>query len=130
MPDLSPATRKDLEVRRTALAMELGAIDLILGRPSGNGASPKRRARVKTTAEGGVGFRGAIREVLNENCQGLRPSEVTPKLEAKLEARGTPYTGNTRLKMRVSNELHRMSVIGQVHRTGTGRYKPVKDDRR
>ena len=125
MPDLSPATRKDLEARRALLVKEVEAFDLILGKPSGNGVSPKRRALVKTTAEGGVGFRGAIKEVLNENPQGLKPSEVAPKLEAKLEARGTPYTAKTRLNLRVSNELHRMFNSDQVHRTGTGKYKPL-----
>ena len=128
MADLTPATTDDLKTRRDALAKEIEAIDLILGTPSGNGAAPKRRARAKTTAEGGVGFRGAIKEVLSENPQGLKPSEVGPKLEAKLEARGTPYTAKTRLNLRVSNELHRMFNNDQVHRTGTGKYKPLKAD--
>ena len=124
MPDLNPATRKDLEARCEALLKEVAAIEFLLGvgPPANNGAAARRpRKRVGGVRRREGGFRAEIRKVLADYPKGLKPAKVT----AELRARGVKYTAKTPMTTRVSNELHRMAGSSQLKRTNSGIYKLV-----
>ena len=76
----------------------------------------------------GVGFRDALRIILNDATKGLRPRDIA----SELTRRGFRYEASTDLSTRISNELYRMKKSGHVKKRGNLYYpiktQEVKDD--
>ena len=67
-----------------------------------------------------LGLRAAIKAVLKQAKQPLRPKDVA--LILKQRGYKSPYGGNTNLSIRVGNEMWRMGRIKTLRKTSTGRY--------
>lgn len=77
---------------------------------SGNGSVPS------------VGVRSAIRAVLGRTPQSMKPIEVTKLLHQEGYDAASDHDIGW-LKLRVSQEMHRMMKAGKLKRSSTGRYK-------
>ena len=68
-----------------------------------------------------IGFRKAVRIVLNDSTKGLPPRDIA----SELMRRGFKYEATTDLSTRISNELYRMKRSGQIVKRGNLYHKKL-----
>jgi hypothetical protein len=114
--------RERLQARVQQLDDKLRALDLIMNDPSLLGFMLTAVPGAQNGAFVGMGLRQAIRAALAEAPHPAKPIEITERLLAG----GYRPAGEMNLKLRVSQEMHRMMRLGQLKRLPSGRYRLVE----
>jgi len=133
--------RKELEQERDHLRVKLGevddklrALDLLKDRKfldfvlstTSNGGGDASASPASAQATPHSGLRAAIRAVLADSAQPMKPLEVTAKLYDQGHGGGRDLKW---LKLRVSQEMHRMmDKQKQLKRLPSGRYRLVSSE--
>jgi hypothetical protein len=115
--------RERLQEKITQVDEKIRAVDFIVADPSLLqyliAASPGANGGTGAYVE--LGLRAAIRLALTQEGP-MKPSDVTEVLAKG----GFVATGNMDLRLRVSQEMHRMKSLGQLKRLPSGKYKCVE----
>lgn len=116
-----------LRDRLQQLDDKLRALDLIMNDASLLGFVLAAMPGTQNGSFVGMGLREAIRAALAaDGARPAKPMEVTERLSAG----GFQAAGGMNLKLRVSQEMHRMMRLQQLRRLPSGRYRLVEQAER
>lgn len=114
--------KQQLAAEEAVIELQLSAVEKDLSQKSANSTTVTSNKLNGQLSLKGMAFREAVRTIIKNSNRGLRPKEITSKLQNS----DFEYTGSVYMYLRVGNELANLKKAGKI-RGRQGLYRFVRE---